>query len=405
MGRTPLEPEREHRWVDPRTKPEPPLESAEARLAENEADIVELMALCKAGRIYEVERWIRSGKPLQVRLEGRGPWHRPKTPLKVAIDTGQYDLALLLLCNGYSAEAEPPGTLNLALERRAWNFVDLMLAWGADPEQADPYFILDTYQRTLMDRFWELGVDFSQDNTLASYLSEATRNKPAYGWARRHNSDPKIAYQLALALEDAVSEDREKAACLLLWAGADPRRKVPSLRWGSGVEDDPDDDRQSAIECAVHSGHGHLLRHLKPDPKLDDIDELYTWVSDPVTLRHLAALQPPQDWSVTIVRNINMWSYAWRDSHARECLRQIFEDQCGRLSTLDDEGCRELRRAMLKLGDYDLKWLLRFLGRTNYCDRTIFLELIRTPSMKKRMVRIGLESGQPGRSRRGRAVR
>ncbi len=180
---------------------------------------------------------------------------------------------------------------------------------------------------------------------------------------------------------------------------------MPSLRWGSGVEDDPDDDRQSAIECAVHSGHGHLLRHLKPDPKLDDIDELFAWVGDPITLRHLAALQPPQDWSVTIVRNINMWSYAWRDSHAQECLRQIFEDQCGRLSTLDDEGCRELRRAMLKLDDYDLKWLLRFLGRTNYCDRTIFLELIRTPTMRKRMVRMGLETEHSSRSRPGRPLR
>ncbi len=179
MGRTPVEPELEHRWVDPRTDPKPPPVSLKPRVAEDETEIVELMELCKNGRIYEVERWIRSGKPLQVRLEGRGSWHRPKTPLKVAIDTGQYDLALLLLCNGYSTKVEPPGTLNFALEQRAWDFVDLMLDWGTDPGQADPYFILDTYQRAIMDRFWELGVDFSQDNTLASYLAEATRNKPA----------------------------------------------------------------------------------------------------------------------------------------------------------------------------------------------------------------------------------
>jgi len=381
----------EHRWVDPRTEPEPPSVSIELRVAEDEADIAELMALCKKGRIYEVERWIREGRPLQVQLEGNGSWRRPKTPLKIAIETGQYDLALLLLCNGYNTGLEPPGTLNLALEHRAWDFVDLMLAWGTDPNHADPYFILDTYQRTLMDRFWDLGVDFSQDNTLASYLSEATRNKPAYGWARRHRSDPKIAYQLALGLEDAVSEGREKAVCLLLWAGANPHRKVPSLPWGSGIEDDPDDDRQSAIECAAHSEHGHLLRHLKPDPELDDIDELYSWARDPVALRHLAAIQPPSDWSVTIVRNIHSWSYAWRESNAKECLRHIFEDQCGCLSTLDDDGCRNLRRSMLKLNDYDLKWLLCLLGKADYCERAIFLELIRTPAMKKRMVRTGLD--------------
>ncbi len=392
--------ELEYRWVDPRAEPEPPSVPLELRVAEDEADIAELMDFCKQGRIYEVERWTRVGRPLQVELEGAGPWQRPETPLKIAIETGQHDLALLLLCNGYNTEVEPPGTLNFALERRAWDLVELMLDWGTDPNRADPCFILDTYQRTIMDRFWDLGLDFSQNNTMASYLTEATRNKPAYGWARQHNSDPKIAYQLALALEVAVSEDREKAVSLLLWAGADPHRSVPSLRWGSGIEDDHDDDRQPAVECAAHAGHGHLLRHLKPDPELDDIDELFSCVSDPITLRHLAALQPPQDWSMTIVRNIHMWSYVWRDSHARECLRQVFEDQCERLSTLDIDGCRELRRSMLKLNDYDLKWLLRMLGKVDYCDRLIFLELIRTSAMKKRMIGVGLESEQPRRSRR-----
>jgi hypothetical protein len=391
MVSTSADPANENLWVDPRSNPKPKRATLQPRIAEDEADIAELMRLCKTGRIYQVEPWIRSGKPLQVRHEEDCSWHRPKTPLKIAIETGQYDLALLLLCNGYSTELEPPGTLNFALEQRAWDFVDLMLAWGTDPGQADPYFILDTYQRPIMDRFWELGVDFSRDNTLASYLSEATRNKPAYGWARRHRSEPKIAYQLALGLEEAVSEDREKAVCLLLWAGADPHRRVPSLRWGSGIEDDPDDDRQSAIECAVHSGHGHLLRHLKPDPKLDDIDELYSWASDPTALRHLAAIQPPSDWSTAIVRNIHSWGYAWRETKARECLRHIFEDQSGCLRTLDGDGRRDLRRSMLRLNDYDLKWLLLMLGKADHCERSIFLELIRTPTMRKRMVRMGLE--------------
>ena len=67
-----------------------------------------------------------------------------------------------------------------------------------------------------------------------------------------------------------------QATSLLVWAGADPHRQVPSLRWGSGIEDDPDDERESAVESAVRLGHGKLLRHLKPDPTQDDFDELYT---------------------------------------------------------------------------------------------------------------------------------
>ncbi len=344
----------EHYWVDPRSDPKPTKTPQRQRVTGDEAAIIDLMNLCKQGRVYEVERWVRAGKPLQVRLEEKGPWRRPQTPLRIAIDTGQHDLALLLLCNGYCAGVEPSGTINFALQQRAWAFVDLMLGWGTDPSQADPYFILDTYQRSIMDRFWKLGVDYAQDNILASYLAESTRNKPAFGWAKNHSSEPKIAFQLALALEDAVSEDREKAVCLLLWAGADSHRKVPSLRWGSGTEDDPDDDHYSAVESAVISGHGRLLRHLKPDPEFDDFEELYTWASDPITMRALAALQPASEWSKTIVRVINSWSYSWRDRGERECLRHVFEDQCGRLSSLDDDGCRHLRRSMLKLNDHDL---------------------------------------------------
>ena len=132
-------------------------------------------------------------------------------------------------------------------------------------------------------------------------------------------------------------------------------------------------------------------------PRKISRDELYSWASDPTALRHLAAIQPPSDWSTTIVRNIHSWGYAWRETKARECLRHIFEDQCGCLRTLDDDGCRNLRRSMLRLNDYDLKWLLPMLGKADYCERSIFLELIRTPAMRTRMVRMGLEKS--GRNR------
>jgi hypothetical protein len=52
--------------------------------------------------------------------------------------------------------------------------------------------------------------------------------------------DREAARELAVALFDAVSasEMREKAVSLLLWAGADPHLRVPSLRWASLEEDE-----------------------------------------------------------------------------------------------------------------------------------------------------------------------
>jgi hypothetical protein len=242
-----------------------------------------------------------------------GPWHHPATPLSAAIESGLHDLVLLLLCNGYRTELEPQSPLNPALRRRAWATIDLLLAWGADPKAADPHAVLDTYQHSMMERFWDLGLDLARGRSLAWYLSESTRNKPAYGWAKRHHEDPRVARALALALGGAVWEEREKAVALLAWAGADPHRRVPSLRY-SEDDDDPEEDRSSAIELAVMLGRGTLLKYLSPDPEIDDFEELWDSVCDPDTVDRLFDLRPPLDWSKAIRRNVSRmgWFYEWR---------------------------------------------------------------------------------------------
>ncbi|MFV2072527.1 MAG: hypothetical protein ACC742_07730 [Thermoanaerobaculales bacterium] len=310
-----------------------------------------------------------------------------KTPLAVAIESGQYDLALLLLCNGYRADLEPLSVLNTVLECKAWDYLELLLAWGADATQADPDSVLGTYEVAIMERFWDLGNDLTRNRCLAHYLASTTSNKPAYGWARRHKEDPRVAYALALALGDAVDEDRVKAVSLLIWAGADSHRKVQSLRWRSDDDDDPDDDRDTAIERAVHMGRGGLLRHLKLDPAVDDFEEMYAWVCDPDTLEHLVDLRPPGDWSKAIVRNASRmsWWYGGRWG-SRACLEHIFEHHWGRLSTLEHHECQDFRRTLLKMeSDSDLSWLLQKLAKPHHCDEAIFAELTRTPAMKRRM--------------------
>jgi len=62
----------------------------------------------------------------------------------MAIETGQYDLTLLLLCNGYNANLEPRSVLDLALDRRAWDYLELLLEWGTDPKRVEPDSVLNT---------------------------------------------------------------------------------------------------------------------------------------------------------------------------------------------------------------------------------------------------------------------
>ena len=378
-------------WVDPRSQPRPSDDRPYRHVSNDPSDVTELVELCTNGRVYAVERWIKAGRPLQGVDPELEPWRTPTTPLAVAIDTNQHDLALLLLCNGYRTDLEPESPLDLALRRRSWGFLELLLEWGADPTAADPDAVLDTYQLELMERFWDLGLDLTRDRSLASYLAESTRNKPAYGWAKRHCEDSRVAYALALALNEAVREPREKAVALLVWAGADPHRPVPSLRY-SRVDDDPDDDRSSAVERAVAFGHGALLKYLSPSPDLDEFEELYASVCDTDALDRLFDVQPPQDWSRAIVRNISRLSWWFGNPSAhRACLVRIFEHHWGRLSVLSDGGCQQLRRDLLKLErDSDLSWLLTNLAKPHLCDERVFGELVRTPAIRRRMTRMGL---------------
>jgi len=81
-------------------------------VAHDPSDIADLVEFCETGRIYAVERWIADGRPLQLAHEDTG-WRRtPQTPLAAAIESNQYDLTRLLLCNGYDPELEPRTTLH-----------------------------------------------------------------------------------------------------------------------------------------------------------------------------------------------------------------------------------------------------------------------------------------------------
>ena len=150
-------------WVDPRQNPKPPAPPTPCEPAADPEKIAELLAFCRSGRIYEIERWIINGNPLQA-THYDIPRKRFESPIEIAISAGLYDVALLL-CNGYrlALEAAPPNTpLDQALQGRAWDIVDLLLDWRAEPQKVDPEAVLGAYRSDLMDRFWDAGLDFSR---------------------------------------------------------------------------------------------------------------------------------------------------------------------------------------------------------------------------------------------------
>jgi len=104
-----------------------------------------LIALCEAGSIYAVERWIQDGKPLQV-VPTAELYPMNPTALTTAIEQDLEDLFILLLCNGYDPNGDAWSPLDSVLDANHLRFVDLLCSWGADLSKADPKLVIAPIQ-------------------------------------------------------------------------------------------------------------------------------------------------------------------------------------------------------------------------------------------------------------------
>lgn len=65
------------------------------------------------------------------------------------------------------------------------------MQWGADPTKVSAENVIDTYLTDVIDRFWQAGVDYTEDPRFVDYLAY-TGNKPLFGWMRRNRSDRQL---------------------------------------------------------------------------------------------------------------------------------------------------------------------------------------------------------------------
>ena len=376
------------KFVDPRSNPEPPARVSREP-AVNGEELRELVQLCAAGRVYDVERWIQAGKPLQAITYKRPGKASVLSPLRTAIRKKHGDLVLLLLCNGYRLDLEAKdwnSVLDEALNIRAFDIVDLLLQWGADPNRVQTCNVIDTYKTDLIDRFWRTGVDYTADAEFVLSLAH-TVNKPLYGWLRRNRSDQRLQDALDVALLEAVMDDEELPANLLLWAGADPHRRVPTAReLGRPGSWDPDSVSSSA-ETAITFGRSRFFDVLRIEA-MPDLEAQAAHAHDSGTLKKLVALRPPADWSPVILAFIRQLCPPWEPRSswdARDAL-EFIGSSGGRLTTVPSNEMRYVRRGLLDLRNADdFLWLLRWLKNAKHCEPAIHEELTRTTSMHKKI--------------------
>jgi hypothetical protein len=380
-------------FVDPRNDPKPPDPRPCARTTDDPGELIELHRLCHGGLLYDVEKWIRDGRPLQAAKGVTTKGRRISSALEIGLEMENRSLVFLLLCNGYDPNLEPSCPVSITIRNRTWDLMDLLLAWGADPLRVSPRAVCESYTTEIIERFYVLGLDLTADHVLGAMLAEHSSNKPLFGFAKRHREhDPKVQTELNMALGHHAGRDgSEKGVLLCLWAGADPHARAPSLRYPNDPDDENGDSGSTAIEEACHAGNVRILEKLGPDPSRDDFDNLYPWAPDGLMIYLLAKFTLPRKEAVgSVIRSQLFWlqDHPFTNSRSADTLRHLFHVGV-RWETATLQEISDIRRSLLRMRDCTFVEVVKIFATGENCAPTILEALARTPTMRARMKSVG----------------
>jgi hypothetical protein len=249
-------------------------------------DAKALIALCRAGTLYEIEKWIASGKSI------RTPPQTKKTPLQVAIDLGFHSLIELLARNEDSQTAKDRA-LSDAVARRRLDLVHLLVTYGAEIQSIPLVDVLLTWDPEMIRFFLGSGADTVTGAPFAVAFGEKVRTalRPFVEYKKIHPElAPVLSEQVDRALRHFCYEGDLKWVSLLLWAGANPRSLGPTLdeHWAHDTE-----CYTTALREACSKGNLEVIKKLKPDPRTDNLPELLSsaaFATSKESIDHLLAL-------------------------------------------------------------------------------------------------------------------
>lgn len=219
----------------------------------------QLVHLCKTGRLFEVQEWIEEGKPISV-----SPHIRPQ-PLIVAIDAGFHSMVEVL------ARAEPSRDLKnrallQAVTLRRLDLIQLLVANGAEITSVQFVEVLRSWEPKIVSYFIDEGADVITHSPFAVAFGEKIRTALRL-WKECKEKFPDLTDQLQEQGDQALRYFCERCdlkwVSLLMWAGADPRSRGPTLD-----EHEPYDPElfTTAMESAAGCHDVSMLKRLKPQP-------------------------------------------------------------------------------------------------------------------------------------------
>jgi hypothetical protein len=362
----------------------------------------ELLDLIHTGKLFALQEWIKSGKPLKT------PESLPRAPrlLCAAVRTGFHSIVEELLRATKWPPREMADALDWARSRRRYDIADLLLNHGAEPEQQDFQTLCETLDLTMMERHLRAGTDPNKDNVFARVLA-AIKARPLLKFYRQFRVEfPALDDQASLALCEAVRANQVRWTALLSWAGADPLRPVPYDLDGTFPVDP--ENSTTAAEVAIWRNNPEILRLLRLNPNASQAVALLSdaghYGNQDLFRSLLKPLSPAQlntsarGSCSPLERLVNRYGRrgSWdnspnadSDKKALECV-ELLLDAGARWDPLPDD-LRRIRRNIL---DHDPRYivqLLRLLLYTpNVANVGVLLELCRSQTLLGKIATVDL---------------
>ncbi|MGC4030546.1 MAG: ankyrin repeat domain-containing protein [Tepidisphaeraceae bacterium] len=139
-------------------------EKAVSNHADTREEIMPLVALCRAGKLFDVQAWIAEGKPVNPPLHfGKGS--RTRSPLDIAMESGFHSLVEVLLRAG--AIQDPPSgygsPIGRALAERRLDMIELLMQHGCNARDVEFIDVLRSWDPKIFEFFikrWSISNKF-----------------------------------------------------------------------------------------------------------------------------------------------------------------------------------------------------------------------------------------------------
>jgi hypothetical protein len=219
-----------------------------------------LTALCRTGQLFEVEAWVRQGKPIALAesVLSRSKHHHP---LLVAMTSGFHSMVEVLLKAGAPSSDRGYSALSHAIDMGRPDLAKLLLKYGANADEVSMCSVIERGCRPeVVDMFLAAGKNLVDEEPIAWGLINCIR--PTLGLLKRFvEKQPELMCQVDTALRYHAKKGNEKWVALTLWAGGNPLARGPDDLDQAYYDDE--DPGMNAVELAAFYDRFEVLQQRK----------------------------------------------------------------------------------------------------------------------------------------------